>query len=41
MGTEMEDTNFYTMLFTEDQVIIANDEDDITYMMWKLLEELT
>lgn len=41
MGIEMGQTNLYTMLFADDQIILANDEDDITYMMRKLLEELT
>ena len=40
MGIEMGESNFYTMLFADDQIILANDEDDITYMMRKLLEEL-
>ena len=39
MGIELGEPNFYTMLFADDQIILANDKDDITYMMRKLLEE--
>ena len=30
MGIEMGESNFYTMLFADDQIILANYEDDIT-----------
>ena len=39
MGIEMGESNFYTMLFADDQIILANYEDEITYLMEKLLEK--
>ena len=39
MGIAIGSTCLYTLLFADDQVLIANDEDDIAYMTRKLIEE--
>lgn len=39
MGVYIGDTCLYTLQFADDQVIIANDKDDIEYMARKLKEE--
>lgn len=39
MGIELNGNWLYTLLFADDQVVVANDEDDLAYMMRKLIEE--
>ena len=39
MGIAIGSTCLYTLLFADDQVLIANDEDDIAYMTRKHIEE--
>ena len=39
MGVYVGDTCVYTLQFADDQIIIANDKDDIEYMTKKLQEE--
>ena len=39
MGIWVEDTPIYTMLFADDQVVFAEDQQDMTYMLNKLTEE--
>lgn len=39
MGIELNNTCLYTLQFADDQVVIANDREDIEYMMRKLVEE--
>ena len=39
MGIEINGSCMYTLLYADDQVITANDEEDVTYMLRKLLEE--
>lgn len=39
MGIDIGDTCLYTLQFADDQVIIANDKDDLQYMARKLQEE--
>jgi len=39
MGIEIGNSCLYTLLFADDQVVIANDEEDITYMTRKLIDE--
>lgn len=41
MGIEINDACLYTLLFADDQILIANDEDDVTYMLRKLIDEYT
>lgn len=41
MGIEIGENCLFTLLFADDQVILANDEDDIEYMYRKLEEEFT
>ena len=38
MEIEIENDYIGPLLSAYDQVVIANYQDDITYMMWKLLE---
>jgi Reverse transcriptase (RNA-dependent DNA polymerase) len=40
MGIEIGNDCLYTLIFADDQVIIATDEDDVQYMYRKLEEEL-
>lgn len=39
MGIELNDTCLYTLQFADDQAVIANDKDDMEYMVKKLVEE--
>lgn len=39
IGTGTEEVYLYTLLFADDQVITANDEDDASFMIRKLTEE--
>lgn len=39
MGIEVGETNLTTLLFADDQIIIANDEEDADFMYRKLVEE--
>lgn len=39
MGVKMEDGTIYSLLFADDQVILAEDEEDVSYMFRKLVEE--
>lgn len=40
MGIEINDeTCLQTLQFADDQIVIANDEDDMEYMIQNLLEE--
>lgn len=41
MGIPLTDSTLYTLCFADDQVIIAQDSEDLSYMMRKLLEEFT
>ena len=38
LGVKMEDESLYSLLFADDQIIVA--EDDVNYMFRKLIEEL-
>ena len=39
MGIPIDDEVLYTLLFADDQVLLATDRDDISYMLRKLKEE--
>ena len=39
MGIWVKDTHLYTILFADDQVVLAEDQQDLTYMINKLTEE--
>lgn len=39
MGIQVGDTCLYNLLFADDQILIANDEYDVSFMVRKLLEE--
>lgn len=39
LGIEVEGDCLYTLLFADDQVVIAADEEDINYWVRKLFEE--
>ncbi|KAK7794664.1 hypothetical protein R5R35_003782 [Gryllus longicercus] len=39
MGMNIGDETLFSLLFADDQVIMAEDEDDVTYMFRKLVEE--
>jgi len=39
MGLEIQDTTIYSMLFAGDQLLIAQDYEDLEYMTGKLIEE--
>jgi len=39
MGLEIQDTTIYTMLFADDQLLIAQDYEDLVYMIKKLIDE--
>ncbi|XP_060522514.1 uncharacterized protein LOC132699683 [Cylas formicarius] len=39
MGIPLNNANIYTLSFADDQVIMAQDYDDVKYMMRKLIEE--
>ncbi|XP_060527378.1 uncharacterized protein LOC132702628 [Cylas formicarius] len=39
MGIPLNNANIYTLSFADDQVIMAQDYDDVEYMMRKLIEE--
>jgi len=39
MGLEIQDTTIYTMLFADDQLLIAQDYEDLEYMTKELIEE--
>jgi len=39
MGMEIQDTTTYTMLFADDQLLIAQDYEDLEYMTKKLIDE--
>lgn len=37
MGIPLTDTSLYTLFFPDDEVIIAQDSEDLSYMIRKLL----
>jgi len=39
MGLEIQDTTIYTMLFADDQLLIAQDYENSEYMTKKLIDE--
>jgi len=39
MGLEIQDTTIYSMLFSDDQLLIAQDYEDLEYMTRKLIDE--
>ena len=39
MGLETQDMTIYTMLFADDQLLIAQDYEDLEYMTRKLIDE--
>ena len=39
MGLEIQDTKLYSMLFADDQLLIAQDYEDLEYMTRKLIDE--
>jgi len=39
MGLEIQHTTIYSMLFADDQLLIAQDYEDLEYMTRKLIEE--
>lgn len=39
MGIRLENTHLYTILFADDQIVIAEDQQDMSYMLNKLIEE--
>ena len=39
MGLEIQDTTIYSMLFADDQLLIAQDYEDLEYMTRKLIYE--
>jgi len=38
MGLEIQDTTIYSMLFADDQLLIAQDYEDLVYMTRKLID---
>ncbi|XP_030767351.1 uncharacterized protein LOC115891091 [Sitophilus oryzae] len=39
MGIEIDNECLFTLQFADDQIIVANDKDDMQYMLRKLIEE--
>jgi hypothetical protein len=39
MGLEIQETTLYSLLFADDQLLIAQDYDDLGYMTRKLIDE--
>jgi hypothetical protein len=39
MGIPVQNTHVYSHNFADDQVLIAQDHDDMEFMAWKLKEE--
>jgi len=39
MGLEIQDTTIYSMLFADDQLLIAQDYGDLEYMTRKLIDK--
>ena len=39
MGLEIQDTTIYSVLYVDDQLLIAEDYEDLEYMTRKLIEE--
>jgi len=39
MGLEIQDTTIYSMLFADDQLLTAQDYEDLEYMTRKLIDE--
>ena len=39
MGLEIKDMTIYSMLFADDQLLIAQDYEDLEYMRRKLIDE--
>jgi hypothetical protein len=39
MGLEIQDTAIYSMLFADNQLLIAQDYEDLEHMTRKLIEE--
>jgi len=39
MGLEIQDTTIYSLLFADDQLLIAQDYEDLEYMKRKLIDE--
>lgn len=37
MGIEMGEVNLYIMLFADDQIILTNDEDNVNYVVRKII----
>jgi hypothetical protein len=41
MGLEMQDKTIYSMIFAGDQLLIAQDYEDLEFMTRKLIDELS
>lgn len=39
MGIEIGNNYIYTLQFADDQVVIVNDQSDMEYMTWKLIDD--
>ena len=39
MGLEIQDMTLYSVLFADDQLLIAQDYEDLEYMKRKLIDE--
>jgi len=39
MGLEIQNTTIYSMLFADNQLVIAQDYEDLEYMTKKLIDE--
>jgi hypothetical protein len=39
MGLKIQDTTIYSLLFADDQILIAQDYEDLEYMTRKLIDE--
>ena len=39
MGLEIQDTTIYSVLYVDDQLLIAQDYEDLEYMARKLIDE--
>ena len=39
MGLEIQDTTIYSMLFADDQLLNAQDYEDLEYMTRKLIDD--
>jgi hypothetical protein len=39
LGLEVQDTTLFSMLFADDQLLMAQDYEDLEYMRRKLIDE--